>query len=363
MRKTISICLMSFAMLLVSCSVKVMDIAVPDGLQLSPDGEWLLLHKDQKCSLVNLKSGKTKVVSCGAVWLPNSNRYSYMQATRDGYRLVSADPLLNSETILARKLPSCNYRISPTGDYMVLTVPVAGALENQSYLLRYNLKNGNVEQITADTICTRLMDISQDGKKVLYMTYHAGITDSTKCVASIFEKSIDGVEVRYFDRPIPLVDNACFTPSGDAIAIRATKSGLGGMYLPFLNEDENPEDRNVIKLKGGNIEKDTRLLAVHMKKTIGDIKSYVWNVMDDKIYAIGNLNGYDVLVQFDMNIYSIPLAPGIITMKQISRPEENVVCFSLADRSPVGVWQSMDRNGKSHLYKFNIDSLVYVPVE
>ena len=174
MRKTISICLMSFAMLLVSCSVKVMDIAVPDGLQLSPDGEWLLLHEDQKCSLVNLKSGKTKVV------------------TRDGYRLVSADPLLNSETVLARKLPSCNYRISPTGDYMVLTVPVAGALQNQSYLLRYNLKNGNVEQITADTICTRLMDISQDGKKVLYMTYHSGITDITKCVASIFEKSMDG---------------------------------------------------------------------------------------------------------------------------------------------------------------------------
>ena len=135
--------------------------------------------------LREVKTGRTVMQpQRQARWLPKT--IAWIDETREGSKRVLWQVTPTGErTRWISGLPDGSYRVAPTEDYLVMTIEEKGPEEdkemfevvemddrqpgwrNRNYLARYDVATGLTRRITFGHQQTILMDISQDGKKLL----------------------------------------------------------------------------------------------------------------------------------------------------------------------------------------------------
>lgn len=119
-----------------------------------------------------------------ARWMPKT--IAWVEEEREGNKrvLYQVDPT-GKRTRWISGLPDGGYSVAPTEDYLVMTIEEKGPVEdkdmfevlemddrqpgwrNRNYLARYDVATGMTRRITFGHQQTMLMDISQDGRKLL----------------------------------------------------------------------------------------------------------------------------------------------------------------------------------------------------
>ena len=108
------------------------------------------------------------------------------------------------ETIIARNLPEGSFRFSPKGNYIVMEVEDEGAKDDKdvhqyiemddrqpgwrdrSSLLLYDLNTGIAQPLTYGYHNTSLLDISRDGRYVLYQVSKSHLSGRPTTVFSYY---------------------------------------------------------------------------------------------------------------------------------------------------------------------------------
>ncbi|MBO4593445.1 MAG: S9 family peptidase [Bacteroidaceae bacterium] len=174
----------------------VMEMKHYTGLSVSPSGKyatistWWYDHEgktQRRNELLNLSNGtKMTAPQSGLRWMPRTERLLGVRTVDGKKQLVSYDPADFSEQILCKELPSDNYTMSPTEDFVILTKSENGpdresgvyevlipddrqpGWRNRSSLQKMDLKTGLVQPLTFGSHSSTLNAIAADGSYIIF---------------------------------------------------------------------------------------------------------------------------------------------------------------------------------------------------
>lgn len=179
------------------------------GLVLSPDGKYIMLSYSylredgahaRKMEIRDAATGETVWVddlSRTYAWMPNGARLYFRRAEPgDRCSYVAYDFKTRKETVLAENLPNANHAYTWLPDESGLIVSKTekwtkesadwkrvlnmsdriDSWRDRSFLYRYDLKTGIFEPLTAGSASTKLMGVSPDSQKILFVTSHIDYT-------------------------------------------------------------------------------------------------------------------------------------------------------------------------------------------
>lgn len=186
--------------------VTIADVNEVDRLSdaaLSPDGKFVMLNFaylrengnfDRHMEVRDAATGKIVFFddsARGYSWMPNGSRlYFRRKEPNDLCSYVAFDFLTREETVLAENLPDSNHGYAWLPDESALIVTKTenwveesadwkrvlnmadrgSGWRNRSFLLRYDLKTGIFEPLTAGSKTTALMGVSPDSSKIVFST-------------------------------------------------------------------------------------------------------------------------------------------------------------------------------------------------
>lgn len=232
------------------------------GISLSPDGslaqvnfqntqrdgssQWSYELRDTKTGRVVSQLGK----SYG--WMPRT--VALVEETwENGQRMLTRiDPLTWQRTRLATHLPKGGYTISPTEDFIIVSVQEEGPTEdadvfevvemddrqpgwrNRNYLCRYDVATGLCQRLTFGNKGEMLCDISQDGRKLLIATSHSRLTKRPTTVTDYLLMDLQTMKTDTLFIDAEFVGGASFSPDGRQVLFTGTPEAFQrvGCQLP-----------------------------------------------------------------------------------------------------------------------------------
>lgn len=232
------------------------------GISLSPDGslaqvnfqntqrdgssQWSYELRDTKTGRVVSQLGK----SYG--WMPRT--VALVEETwENGQRMLTRiDPLTWQRTRLATHLPKGGYTISPTEDFIIVSVQEEGPTEdadvfevvemddrqpgwrNRNYLCRYDVATGLCQRLTFGNKGEMLCDISQDGRKLLIATSHSRLTKRPTTVTDYLLMDLQTMKTDTLFIDAEFVGGAYFSPDGRQVLFTGTPEAFQrvGCQLP-----------------------------------------------------------------------------------------------------------------------------------
>ena len=171
------------------------------GVSLSADGNYVVLayqitarggDSQWHYELRDTKTGRlVTLLSENVEWMPKS--IAYIEEVQEGDKrvLYKVNPATGDRTRFAYGIPEGNYTISPTEDYLILSVEEEGPKEDEeifevlemddrqpgwrkrNYLCKYDIATGLSQRLTFGHRNTYLEDISSDGTKLLIGTSYS----------------------------------------------------------------------------------------------------------------------------------------------------------------------------------------------
>ena len=137
-------------------------------------------------------------------WMPKSIAYLVEEKEGDKRILYKVDPKTGARSRFAYDIPEGNYTVSPTEDYLILTVEEEGPKEDKevfqilemddrqpgwrkrNYVAKYDIATGLTQRLTFGTKGEFLTDISQDGKKLLVVSNRSRLSKRPTMVSDVF---------------------------------------------------------------------------------------------------------------------------------------------------------------------------------
>lgn len=172
-------------------------------VSLSPSGRWALAkyswydetYKMQYATeLIDLTTRRHQLIGKASGWMPSSERYYYTEKIGGKTNLITIDPATGQQHLLAKDIPSEQFVISPTEDYLITYTNIEGPKKedgvfeivhpddrqpgwrSRQAISRYDLKTGFVQPLTYGNKSTYVSDISMDGRYLLLMTSSDSLT-------------------------------------------------------------------------------------------------------------------------------------------------------------------------------------------
>ena len=339
----------------------------------SPDGKWAIVvyynslkggQADWSAKLYSTADGR--VVgnpSYAARWMPKSNKYYYTRRTAEGIELVTVDPATGNETVMAEKIPSGQFTMSPDESYLIYTTYKSGPAEdlngvyqiltpndrqpgwrNRSSLAKYDLSTGFMSPITFGHHNTMLSDISPDATKLLVMTSYDRLTERPTTLFSLYLVDLASMKAEALVTDDGFIQSAQFSPDGTKILITGSPEALGsiGKNVP---EGRTPSMYD-IQLYSMNLA-DKKITPL-TKNFNPSISSVAWNNADNRIYFTAD--NRDMI-----SFYRLNPADGKIT--QIDMPEDLVKGFSLPSTGNTMTWIGQGASAPDAFYVMNTKNL------
>ena len=184
-------------------------------------------------------------------WLPKT--IAWIEEEREGKKRVLWQVTPTGErTRWISGLPDGSYSVAPTEDYLVMTIEEKGPVEdkdmfevvemddrqpgwrNRNYLARYDVATGLTRRITFGHQQTMLMDISQDGRKLLVAQSYSRLA---KRPTEVMDMLIVDAETFRADTIFVgqgFLGNASFSPDGKQILFKGSPEAFDriGCTLP-----------------------------------------------------------------------------------------------------------------------------------
>lgn len=313
---------------------------------ISPDGKYTLLRyftrlEDQKTSwryeIINNQTGA--VVSRPSAfggWMPKGCAYYFTRKSDDGYDLYRVAVPSGEEKLMAQGLPEASFTWSPNEEYIVYydlqkedvgSGPLRRYISpddrikgnrNRYSLKLYDLRSGVEQPITFGTKTARLLDISRDGSKLLFMVNRETPSKYPFYASSLVELTLDGMKADTLIRDNGFLNGASYSPDAKTLMLLGSPRLFGDLGLNIGNQPvPNDFDTQLYLYNPANGE-----ATAPLKNFNPSVARAEWNPADGQIYMLVNEG-------FCRPIYKLNPKNGSIT--SVPLEVQNVGNFSVGD--------------------------------
>ncbi len=232
------------------------------GVSLSADGTYVVLSYQTTerggqsrwdYELREVKTGRlVRTLSQNVRWLPSTCAYIEEVQEADKRVLYQVEPSTGERVRWAYDFPKGSYTVSPTEDYLILSVEEEGPKEDaevfqvlemddrqpgwrtRNYLMRYDLQSGLCQRITFGNKGEYLCDITQDGKKLLIGTTRSRLEKRPTSVTDFLLMDAATLQVDTLLIATEFVGGASFSPDGSQVLFTGTPEAFDriGCQLP-----------------------------------------------------------------------------------------------------------------------------------
>ncbi len=228
-----------------------------NSVSISPNGKYLL--STYTCNTTEKKRHSYKVLTdtkTGKViiprldtkmrWMPRTSKLYFTVATEKGFDVVTLDPETNIEQVIATNIPEERFSWSPAENYLIYTIKEE-AIKNNGPLIRhasasdrvdgrgrylfaiYNIETRVSERITFGNYSSHILDITDDGEKVLFYITKTDYSQPRHSNVSLFELSLNTFAVDTILWETPLLNDAKYSPDGTKLVLTAGPDAFGGI--------------------------------------------------------------------------------------------------------------------------------------
>lgn len=339
------------------------------GVELSADGKYLISvytttftgGKTVSFSRVTeLATGKVLAQRTERLhWMPRSCKYYYTREGVEGNELVVTSPSDGREEVWVKDLPDGRFEFAPTEDYLLYTLVQEGPKEkkeiyeivepddrqpgwrDRTYLARYDLKSGMMQQLTFGYRNVSATDIAADGKSLLMMvtTQRMGARPTT--LYSLFKLDLHSLQAELLVDEDGFIADARFSPDARKVLIMGSPEALGGIGKN-VREGQTPSMFDyqlfVMDLENKDVTPLTRDFNPNVQRA-------VWSKSDGYIYFTAENRDY-------YSLYRLDPKAGSIT--RIDVPEDLVMAYSVADQSPYMAFYGVSASNSHRMYMVNL---------
>ena len=295
-------------------------------VSLSPSGQWAIIEYrwydeknklQEEAFLCNMKSGEKRELFTSATWMPNSDRYYYIEKMSGRRALKAANPLTGHIETLCTDMPEGYFEISPTEDFAILMSRTEGpqredgvyelihpddrqpGWRNRTSLSRIDLKTGFAQPLTYSYRHVTIDDISPDGKYLLFSVSSDSLTQRPTTRSSYYVMNLSTLETKNIVEKDGFIASGIFAGSSERIAFYASTEAFNGIGKQ-LPEGRTPNMYDYhLYIMDTKTMKVTPVTADH-KTSVEDIK---YCAADGDLYYTA-LNGDSVsLYRLDMKTY------------------------------------------------------------
>ena len=185
-------------------------------------------------------------------WMPKTSAWLEEEKESDKRVLYKVLPQTGVRSLYAYDIPEGNYVVSPTEDYLVISVEEKGPAEDKDvfevvemddrqpgwrdrrYLAKYDIKTGVTQRITFGSKGEYLEDISLDGTKLLLATSRSRLTKRPTTVQDVLIMDAYTLKVDTVFVGAEFLQGGTFSPDGKEILFTGTPEAFGriGCQLP-----------------------------------------------------------------------------------------------------------------------------------
>ena len=232
------------------------------GISLSADGQYVVLAYQTTARGGNsnwtyeLRETKTQCLitelAKNVHWMPKSTAYLLEEKDGSKRHLYKVNPKTGSRTRFAYDIPEGDYTVAPTEDYLIISKEEEGPKEdkeifevlemddrqpgwrNRNYLAKFDIATGITQRITFGSKGQHLLDISQDGQKLLIGNYYSRLAKRPTEVADVFLMDVNTQKVDTLMQSVGFLGQASFSPDGSQILFTGTPEAFDriGCQLP-----------------------------------------------------------------------------------------------------------------------------------
>ena len=341
------------------------------GEDISSSGRYLMYTTsevvDSKTTLWRYKimDLKTRTIVVNTTnnisWLPSADSYCYTRQSNQGRQLVAVDVPTGREKVLVERMPYGNYTISPTGDYLISTLTVEGPQDdkdvhqyimpddrqpgwrNKYMLSRLDFATGTIQPLFYGHTSQHLLDISRDGRYILFMTSRPRLTKRPTTLSSICRLDLHTMSLDTLVADDGFLQAATFSPDAKHILVTASAEALGGIGLNL------PSDRipNSFDYQLYTVDCTTRKATPLTRNFNPSIETAQWSAHDGQIY-------FTALNRDSCNLFRADPKTGHI--QHLATPEEYVSGFSLSASSPLLAFHGESASNKARLCLLDLKS-------
>lgn len=274
-------------------------------------------------------------------WMPKSNAW-LEEAREQGLRvLYKVNPMTGERIRWAAGLPDGGYTVSPTEDYLIVTVEEEGPKEdrqvfevlemddrqpgwrNRKYLVHFDVKTGVSQRLTFGSKGQFLYDISADGRQLLVGSSYSRLAKRPTEVEDVFLIDMQTLRVDTLLRSEGFLGRASLSPDGKQILFGGTPEAFDriGCQLPA---DKTPSmTENELFLYDIAAKKVTPLTKDFDPSVEGGAD---WSWADGMVYFRAECRDY---------IYLYQLNPKTGKIAQLPVKGDDVYRFDMAAKAPV----------------------------
>ncbi len=320
------------------------------GAVLSPDGKLVCVSyqtterggkSEWSYELRDVKSGRLVMRPSHYVeWMPTS--VAWLEEVREqGLRtLYKVDPLTGERTRWTTGLPDGSYVVSPTEDYLILSVREEGPKEDEqvfqvvemddrqpdwrkrSYLVRFDLKTGISQRITFGSKGQYLYDISADGRQLLIGSSYSRLAKRPTEVSDLCVMDAHTLKIDTLLRSEGFLGGAQFSPDGSQLLIKGTPEAFDriGCQLPAAVTPSMTENELFL------YDIATRKVTPLTKDFDPSVDTEIWSKADGQIYFTAEDRDY-------VNLFALNPKTGAI--RKMAAEGDYCYRFDMAEQAPV----------------------------
>ena len=232
------------------------------GISLSADGSYVVLayqttarggNSQWSYELRDTKTGRlVNLLSKNVRWMPKSIAYIEEEQEGDKRVLYKVNPTTGDRARFAYGIPEGSYTLSPTEDYLILSVEEEGPKEDEevfevlemddrqpgwrkrSYLSKYDIATGLTQRMTFGHQNTYLEDISSDGTKLLIGTSYSRLSKRPTEVGDAIVMNAKTFKADTLFIGEGFLGGGSFSPDGSQIIFMGTPEAFNriGCQLP-----------------------------------------------------------------------------------------------------------------------------------
>ena len=339
------------------------------GVSLSPDGRYLITSytttldggtTESRSRVTEISTGRVVTETPVAIrWMPSSCRYWYVRRNVEGRDFVSVDPSNMQETVLARNIPEGYFRMAPSEDCLIYSLSEEGPKEqkdiyrtlepddrqpgwrNRTYLARYDLASGLLQRLTFGYRGARMLDISADGRRLLFAVTKTDITHRPFNVMSVYSMDLATMKTDTLLADAGFISHCLFSPDGKKLLVVGSGDAFGAIGLDIKPGQKSSYYDNQLFLYDIATQKATPLT----KDFNPSVAAVSWSAADGCVYFTANDRDC---------IHLFRLRPAAGSIERLDVPEEVVKTFALSTAAPVMAFYGESASNASRLYTVNL---------
>lgn len=345
-----------------------------DEVSVSPSGKYAIVASTQTSSdkktstekkLISLPDGKIQSELTGSVyWVPGKDLLWKVKKELDSSRsIVFIDPVTFEETVFAENIPEGRVLITPDLKHLIISSIAIGPKEDKDVyqVLNpedrqpgwrnrvgynvYDLETGISQPLAFGNKNISINDISNDGKKILFLTSHNRFGKRPTALYSLYQYDFDTNKIDTLVLDDGFIRNGKFSPDGSKILISGSPEALNGVGLN-LPEGKIP---NMTEGELFIMDLSTRDVKPITKDFNPSVKSATWNQGNKNIYFIAEDKNKVSLFAYD---------PYKDKINNMTVPEDIVERYSIASNGKNGLFVGESASNPFNLYAIDLKNPV-----